>query len=521
VVNHEEDWMPAKRELTMRQIRQMLRLASEGISAREIGRMLGVARSTIQDNLKRTREVGLAWPVPGELTDAVIEDRLFSRSGYKPGVRRRPEPAWGELVGELKRPGVNLQVLWEEYREEHPAGFGYSRFCELFREFEARLSPVMRQDHRAGDKVFVDYSGKRIGIVDGASGEVRQAEIFLGVLGASSFTYAEATWTQTLPDWIGAHVRMFRSFGGVPRLIVPDNLKSGVNKPSFYDPEINRSYGRMASHYGVGVLPARPYRPRDKAKVESGVRFAQTYILGRLRRQTFFSLAEANLAIAGMVDRINDYVMRRLGVSRRHLFETIERPTLAALAADDYEFAEWGLTRVGPDYHVEVCDFFYSVPHELIRQQVDTRATEHGIEIFHQGRRVAVHQRRYSGRKHGTLPEHMPSAHRRYAEWTPDRFRRWGASIGPNTEGLVTAILASRPHPEQGFRTCLGILRLFKDIEPSRAEAVADYALAIGAFTYKSLASIVANKLDRSTTAAGEPQAVITHGNLRGSGYFH
>ncbi len=277
----------------------------------------------------------------------------------------------------------------------------------------------------------------------------------------------------------------------------------------------------MASHYGVGVLPARPYRPRDKAKVESGVRFAQSYILGRLRRQTFFSLAEANQAIAGMVDRINDYVMRRIGVSRRHLFETIERPALATLPAPEYEFAEWGLARVALDYHVEVCGFFYSVPHELIRQQVDTRATERGIEIFHQGKRIAVHQRRYGGSKHGTDIEHMPSAHRRYAEWTPERFRRWGASIGPNTEGLVTAILASRPHPEQGFRTCLGILRLFKDLEPGRAEAVADRAVAIGAFTYKSLASIVANKLDRSTAAPGEPQAVITHGNLRGSGYFH
>ncbi|MBS3025623.1 IS21 family transposase [Acidiphilium multivorum] len=513
--------MPARRELTMRQIRQMLRLAGDGISAREIGRMLGVARSTIQDNLKRAQEAGLAWPVPAELTDAAIEERLFARSGYKQGVRRRAEPAWDELVCELKRPGVNLQVLWEEYRDQHPDGYGYSRFCELFREFEARLSPVMRQDHRAGDKVFVDYSGKRIGIVDRASGEVRQAEIFVGVLGASSFTYAEASWTQTLPDWIGAHVRMFRAFGGVPRLIVPDNLKSGVNKPSFYDPEINLSYGRMASHYGVGVLPARPFRPRDKAKVESGVRFAQTYILGRLRRQTFFSLAEANQAIAGMVDRINDYVMRRIGVSRRHLFETIERPALAALPASDYEFAEWGLARVALDYHVEVCGFFYSVPHELIRQQVNTRATERGIEIFHHGKRIAVHQRRYGGRKHGTDIEHMPSAHRRYAEWTPERFRRWGASIGPHTEGLITAILASRPHPEQGFRTCLGILRLFKDLEPARAEAVADRAVAIGAFTYKSLASIVANKLDRSTAAAGEPQAVITHGNLRGSGYFH
>ena len=233
----------------------------------------------------------------------------------------------------------------------------------------------MRQEHDAGDKVFVDYSGKTLPIVDGKTGEIREAEIFLGVLGASSYTFAEVTWSQALPDWIGSHVRMFRFFGGVPRLLVPDNLKSGVNKASFYDPEINRTYGMMAAHYGVGVLPARPKRPKDKAKVESGVRFAQTCILGRLRNQTFFSLAEANAAIVGAVERINTHVMRRLGQSRRDMFEAMERTALAALPAQDYEFAEWRLARVSTDYHVEFERYFYSVPHHLIRQQVDVRAT--------------------------------------------------------------------------------------------------------------------------------------------------
>ena len=306
---------------------------------------------------------------------------------------------------------MTLMILWEEYRAVHPDGYGYSRFCELFRGFERRLSPTMRQDHVAGDKVFVDYSGKKVAIVDPQTGEIREAEIFVAVLGASSFTYAEATWTQTLPDWIGAHVRMFRFFGGVPRLVVPDNLKSGVNQASFYDPEINRSYGMMASHYGVGVLPARPRRPKDKAKVENGVRFAQTCILGRLRRQTFFSLAEANAAIAGALDRINDHVMRRLGVSRRHLFETVERPALASLPGEDYEFAEWRFARVATDYHVEFERFFYSVPHSLIREQVDIRATQRTIEMFHRGKRVADPSAplwrpsaRHDPRSHAQLP---------------------------------------------------------------------------------------------------------------------
>ena len=346
------------------------------------------------------------------------------------------EPDWAWLARELKRPGVNLMVLWEEYRDAHPDGYGYSRFCDLFREFERRLSPVMRQHHAAGDKVFVDYSGKKVPIVDPVTGEVREAEIFVAVLGASNLTYAEATWTQTLPDWIGAHVRLFRFLDGVPRLVVPDNLKSGVHKASFYDPEINRSYGMMAAHYGVGVLPARPRKPRDKAKVEAGVRFAQTYILGRLRHQTFFSLAECNAAIATAVERINAHLMRRLGVSRRELFESIERPALRPLPAEDYEYAEWRLARVNLDYHVEAEGFLYSVPHALIRAQVDVRLTSRTVEVFHRGQRVAAHQRRFGGRRHGTDPDHMPRSHRRYAEWTPERFRRWARAIGPHTEGL-------------------------------------------------------------------------------------
>jgi len=289
-------------------------------------------------------------------------------------------------------------VLWEEYRAVHLGGYGYSRFCDLFREFERRLSPTMRQDHPAGDKVFVDYSGKKLMIVDRETGVVREAEIFVAVLGASNYTYAEATWTQKLADWIEAHVRMFRFFGGVPRLVVPDNLKSGVHRASFYDPEINRSYGMMASHYGVGILPARPRKPRDKAKVEAGVRFAQTYILGRLRRQTFFSLAEANAAIAVALERINAHIMRRLSVSRRQLFETVEMPVLAPLPDADYQFAEWRVARVSLDYHVEIDGFFYSVPHGLIREQVDVRATIRTIELFHRGVRVAAHQRRLDSR---------------------------------------------------------------------------------------------------------------------------
>ncbi|MDN3626167.1 IS21 family transposase [Methylobacterium isbiliense] len=504
----------------MRQIRQMLRLARDGVSAREIGRTLRIARSTVQDNLGRAAAAGLTWPLGPEITDAVLEERLFARAGVKQGARRRVEPDWPSLAREMRRPGVNLMVLWEEYRDAHPGGYGYSRFCDLFREFERRLTPVMRQHHAAGDKVFVDYSGKKVPVVDPSTGVVREAEIFVAVLGASSLTYAEATWSQALPDWIGAHVRLFRFLGGVPRLVVPDNLKSGIHKASFYDPELNRSYGMMAHHYGVGILPARPRKPRDKAKVEAGVRFAQTYILGRLRRLTFFSLAECNAAIATMVERINAHLMRRLGTSRRALFEAVERPALRPLPAGEYEFAEWRLARVNLDYHVEASGFLYSVPHGLIREQVDLRLTTRTVEVFHRGQRVAAHERRYGGSRHGTDPDHMPSAHRRYAEWTPERFRRWARAFGPETEGLVIAMLHHRPHPEQGFRTCLGVLRLFRGLDPARVEAVSARAVAVGALTYKSIASILANNLDRAPRPSGSAP-VIDHPNLRGPRYFH
>ncbi len=514
--------MPARRGLTMRQLRQMLRLDHGGVSAREIARTLGVARSTIQENLGRAHAAGIRWPLPTEWTDDVPDERLFARSGIKPGRRRYREPDWAALSRELKRPGVNLMVLWEEYRASNPTGYAYSRFCDLFRAFERRLSPVMRQHHVAGDKVFVDYSGKKIEIVDPKTGEIRDAEIFVAVAGASNYTFAKATWTQALPDWIEAHVEMFRFFQGVPRLLIPDNLKSGVHKASFYDPEINRSYAMMAEHYGVGILPARPYRPRDKAKVEAGVRFAQTYILGRLRHQTFFSLAEANRAIALVLERMNGHIMRRIGLSRSDLFASVERPVLRPLPEADYQFAEWKLARVGIDYHVEAYGYYYSVPHALISAEVDLRIASRTIEVFHRGQRVALHERRYGGGSHGTDPDHMPSAHRRYAEWTPARFERWARAIGPHTEALVIAVLTYRPHPEQGFRTCLGVLRLFRGIAPARAEAVAARALAIGAFTSKSIASLLKNNLDRASAHADpENNNVIEHKNLRGPGYFH
>ena len=513
--------MPTQR-LSMRRIRQLLALHfGAGASSRAIGAELGIAPSTVREYLARAAAAGVSWPLGADDTDESLMARLFVNAGVRAGARFHAEPDWPALVRELKRPGVNLLMLWEEYRAAHPEGYAYSRFCQLFREFERRLSPVMRQSHAAGHKAFVDYSGKRVPITDPATGQVRMAEIFVAVLGASSLTYAEATWTQALPDWIGAHVRMFRFFGAAPRLLVPDNLKSAVHKASFYDPEVNRSYAMMAAHYNVGILPARPRRPRDKAAVEAGVRFAQSYIVGRLRNVTFFSLAECNAGIADAVERMNGREMRRLGTSRRELFEAVERPAMQALPPEDHEYAEWRLARVGIDYHVEVLGFFYSVPHALVREQVDTRATARTVEVFHRGKRVAAHARRYNGPRHGTQPEHMPSAHRRHAEWTPERLQRQARAIGPNTEALILAVLARRPHPEQGFRTGLGVLRLFRGLDPARAEAVSLRAVEIGALSCASVASILKHRLDRRASPQAADGTPLLHDNIRGPRYYH
>jgi transposase len=515
--------MPAKKRLTMRQLRTLLRLKHGGarLSDRTIACQIGVARSTIQEYLARVEAAGLSWPLPDDLTDEALDRLLFPRSGCRPGFRRRVEPDWAMVARELKRPGVTLMTLWEEYRESEPEGYGYSRFCDLFRSFERHLSPVMRQHHVAGDKVFVDFSGKRLEVIDPTSGMVRPAEIFVGVLGASSYTYAEAVWTQTLPDWIGAHSRMFGFFGGVPRLVIPDNLKSGVQRANFYDPELNRSYGRMAEHYGVGILPARPLKPKDKAKVEAGVRVVQLWLLGRLRRQTFFSLEECNREIATALERLNGKPLRRLGVSRRELFDRLDRPVLNPLPETAYEYAEWLRVRVGLDYHVEVAGAAYSVPHALIRQEVEVRLGARTVEVFRAGRRVAAHPRGTSGAPASTLSDHMPAGHRQFAEWSAEHFLGRARRFGPATEALIAAILADRRHPEQGYRSCQGVLKLFRGANEERAEAVSARALAIGALGGRSIASILENNLDRQPAAPAAETPPLVHANIRGSRYFH
>src|ERR1700693_1646196 len=479
--------MPAER-VAMRQAREIIRLKfSAGVSTREIARRLGLAPSTVRETLIRLEGAGLVWPLPEGMGDADLEAALYANRRSKRGHRRHPEPDWPAVHRELKRKHVTLLIVWDEYVSANPGGYSYSRFCELYRGFESKLSPTMRQTHAAGERLFVDYAGDGVPVVvDRLTGEIRTAQIFVAVLGASSFTFAHAGWTQALPDWIDAHVRALEAIGGVPHLLVPDNTKTAVIKACLYDPQVNRTYAEMAAHYGAAVLPARPRRPRDKAKVEQAVLIVERWLLGRLRHRTFYSLAEVNAAIGELLKLLNEErPIRRLGVTRRQLLEEVDRPALKPLTVEPLVFCEWRACRIGINYHIEVAAHYYSVPHRFARAEVDARLTARTVEIFLKDERIAAHMRMSGNHKHSTIPEHMPSSHRRYAGWTIERIRTDARLIGPATAALCELILEQRPHPEQGFRACLGIVRLAGPHGAKRLGAAAERAIATGPPPYR------------------------------------
>jgi transposase len=506
----------------MRKIIEILRLHAAGHSQERIGRSCGLGRSTVGDYLARARQAGLSWPLPEPLSETEVEQQLFPASA-RTRPPSTPNPDWAKLHRELRRPGVTLELLWQEYREGHPQGYSYSWFCARYRTWAGQTDVVMRQVHRAGEKLFVDYAGHTVAIVDRHSGERHQAQIFVAVLGASNYTFAEATWSQQLPDWLQSHVRAFAFFGGVPEIVVPDNLKAGVAKAHRYEPEINRSYAELAAHYRVAVIPARARRPRDKAKVEVGVQVVERWILARLREQTFFSLDALNHGIAQFLATLNARPFKKLDGSRRHWFEQLDRPALRPLPANRYVFAQWRKARVNIDYHIELDRHYYSVPYQLVRQEVEVRLTAQTVEVFYRSKAVAYHRRAAQVGQHTTVAAHMPRSHREYAEWTPQRLIRWAHKVGPYSAQLVEQILAARAHPSRGYRSCLGILRLGKSYGDQRLEAACRRALVIGGLSYKSVESILKRKLDQQPLPVAESstESLPAHSNIRGSDYYH
>lgn len=505
----------------MRKIQEVLRLKWEaGLSNRAIARSCSISPTTVSEYVRRARAVGLTWPLPETLGEDQLYQRLFPRAA-PPSERVIAEPNWKTIHSELRHKGVTRRLLWLEYREAHPDGYGYSRFCELYRLWSRKLDPTMRQPHIAGEKLFVDYAGQTVPVVDPATGEIREAHIFVATLGASSYTYAEAHWAEDLPNWIGGHVRALAFFGGVPELIVPDNTKTGVTKPSRYEPDINPTYQDMAEQYDTVVLPTRIRKPRDKAKVEAGVLVIERWILARLRHRTFFSLGDLNRAIQKLLAEINGRIMKHLGKSRSELFEELDRPALKPLPAEPYEFAIWKKARVHIDYHVEFGKHYYSVPHELIGKEAFLRVTEHTVEVFHKRKRVASHARSRAQGGYSTQTEHMPPNHRHYAEWSPERFLRWSEQIGPQTRGVIEQALVSRRHPQQAYRTCLGILSLAKRYSQERLEAACTRANSSGICSYKGVKNILDARLDQLQPENPASAVPEPHANIRGSSYYH
>lgn len=507
----------------MRKIREVLRLKyAHQASDRKIASSCQISRSTVAEYLRRAASAGLTWPLPESLSDESLEELLFVQSleKYSEG---RPLPGWEYVHRELRRKGVTRYLLWQEYKSVNPEGLGYSQFCDRYRIWRGDQDLVMRQNHKAGEKLFVDYAGQQMPIIDRHTGESHPAELFVASLGASSYTYCEATWSQKLPDWIKSHVHAFEFFGGVTEVLVPDNLKSGVSSPHLYEPELNPTYQDMAIHYGVAVLPARANRPKDKAKVESGVQVAEMWILARLRNRRFFNLPELNQAIRELLVELNNRPFQKLAGCRRSLFEQVEKESLKLLPAESYQYAEWKMARVHIDYHVQVDKHYYSVPYQLVRQQLDIRISAHTIEIYRKGKRVASHMRIRKKSGFSTIKEHMPKNHQHYAEWTPERLIQWAEENGGQTALLIEQILSSRPHPQQGFRSCLGIMNLGKSYGKDRLEAACNRALTLGAIGYKSVQSILKNGLDNQPIPEvdeGQRELIIDHQNIRGSHYY-
>jgi transposase len=512
----------------MRKVREVLRLKFEcGCTQRQISASCGISCGSVSDYLGRASAAGVTWEIATAMSDADLEQRLFRHVGRnEPAARAPVDFPW--VHRELGKIAVTLQLLWVEYAEAARAAgsrpYQYSQFCDRYVAWKATLASSMRQVHRAGDKLFIDYSGKRPRIVDQGTGEVRDVELFVAVLGASNYTFAEATLTQRLADFVASTIRALEHFGGVPAVLVPDQLRSAVSGPDRYEPDINATYLEMAQHYGVAVIPARPRKPKDKAKVEGGVLIAQRWILACLRNRTFFTLDELNLAIDELLEKLNRRPFQKLDGCRRSAFETLDRPALKPLPPTRYEKADWKKATVHIDYHVAFDDRFYSAPHALIGMRVELRATSSTVEILHGGERVASHPR--SRAPKGTCvtsEQHRPPAHRAVTAWPPDRMLAWAASFGPSVARVVELMMARYPHPESAYRACLGMIRCADKYGASRADAACARALAVAGPVgpqRKAIEAMLKSGLDRAPVAPALSSAQPVHENVRGGDYY-
>jgi transposase len=508
----------------MRKIKEVLRLRFElGLGKRPIARSCGIGPSTVHEYLERAAAAGIGWPLPEGLGEEELAAKLFgSQPVVPPLARQRPQPDWPAIHAQLQQHRhLTLQLAWEEYRQSHPDGYRYSWFCDRYQQWRQHLDVVLRQEHKAGEKMFVDWAGATLPVYDPTTGEAKPACLFVAVLGASSYTYAEATRDQQLESWIGAHIRALEFFGGVPKLVVPDNTKTAVTRACRYDPDLNPTYQEFAVHYAMGVVPARPYKPRDKAKVESGVQVVQRWIVAALRNRKFFSLQELNQVISELLLRLNQRPFRKREGSRASLFQSLEKIALVPLPGERFDLSQWSRATVNIDYHIAFDSNLYSVPYTLVQQVVEVRSTPTTLEIFHRGARIASHLRSHHRGQTITQNEHRPKSHQAHLEWTPSRMVNWARTIGSHTAQLFERIMSDKPHPEMGYRACLGIIRLAQQYSPQRVEAAAERAILTNACRYQSVKSILKNSLDTVPLSPPQPESPpLQHDNLRGPDYF-
>lgn len=506
----------------MRKIRDVLRLRLQaGLSFRQISLSTKVSVGAIQKLLKTAEQLQLAWPLPDGLDDTQLA-RLFYPAADTRGSSRFQLPDWPTVHQELKRKGMSMQLLWQEYTERYPNRcYSYSQFCERYRGWCQLQKRSMRQQHKAGEKCFIDYCGPTVPIVSGSTGEIRQAQIFVAVLGASNYTYAEATLTQSLPDWLHSHVRAFEFFGGTPALLVPDNLKSGVNKACRYEPELNPSYQQLAAHYQLAVMPARPYKPKDKAKAEVGVQVVERWILARLRHHTFFSLAELNQCLRALLTELNERPFKQLPGNRRQAFEQLDQPALTPLPQQPYRYVAIKSVKVNIDYHVQFEQHHYSAPHQYVGETLELHAGDQLVQLYFRQQLVASHPRKHQPGT-TTLAAHMPVRHSKQQAWTPGRLKQWAQDIGPDTLRWVSDRLAEKAHPEQAYRFCLGLLNLTRSYPPERVNGCCQLANREGLSRLKQLKSVLASNRDQLPE---QPSFTLelpqSHDNIRGPNHFH
>jgi len=508
----------AQRRLSMRKTREILRLrytANPGLRA--IARSCRVSTTTVKRTLAAAETVALTWPLPADLSDSALEQQLFGdrQSGVSAGG---PQPDWERVSLELKKKHVTLLLLWEEYRRNHPDGFGYSHWCDLYARWgKTHVEPVLRQECRAGEALFVDWAGSTVPYME--NGKEREAHVFVAVLGGSDLVFADVFTDERLPSWIRAHVEAFTFLGGVPETVVPDNPKTAVTAACRYEPDLNHAYQELAEYYGTVILPARVRKPRDKARAENGVRNVGQRIMAPLRHCQFMSLGEVREAVLEQRRLLNERPFQKRAGCRRTLFEQVEKPVLRPLPAHPLPVGEWRQSTVYKDYHIELDRLYYSVPYRYIGETVDVRLGDRTVEIFHDGLRLAVHPRQPENGKASTLPEHRTMAHRSYIERDADSFIAKAAAVGGNCAQAVKTILQNFPHPEMAFRSCEGILRLGRQHGAQRLEVACLRCLESGTVRYRHIEQMLSNRMEHIGPAEADPTPV-RHANLRGPAYY-